>query len=178
MNANPCQKFSKFFACLIGWCTKMLSLPLLLPKLRSVSIECCYQNTSIAIASGLAFFKTEEEVRNALGVPFFYTGMQSLVVGLFALTSWKIGWTKCPRDENIVKMILGNYQEDDKENEDDHHDSSGIALGNNMKGNIETNNGDGSGIRSDNDKLHQAETGVENGTSLESENKLHSGIYS
>ena len=82
---------------------------------RTVSVECCYQNTGIAITSCLTIFSGEDQ-RNALGVPFFYTGMQTLIVGLFCLLSWKIGWTKAPANENVFKMIYGNYQ-DTHENE-------------------------------------------------------------
>lgn len=52
-----------------------------------------------------------EDQRNALGVPFFYTGMQTLIVGLFCLLSWKIDWTKAPANEHMFKMILGNYKD-------------------------------------------------------------------
>lgn len=76
---------------------------------RTVSIECCYQNTGIAITSCLTIFSGDQQ-RLALGVPFFYTGMQTLIVGLFCLVSWKINWTNCKASENIFKMLLGNYQ--------------------------------------------------------------------
>jgi len=81
------------------------------PERLTVSVECCYQNTGIAITSCLTIFQGEEQ-RSALGVPFFYTGMQTLIVGLFCLFCWKIGWTKAPANANFLKMLLTNYQEE------------------------------------------------------------------
>jgi len=82
----------------------------------TVSVECCYQNTGIAITSCLTIFSGDEQ-RNALGVPFFYTGMQTLIIGLFCLLSWKIGWTKADPSENFFTMLLRNHQDEKDENE-------------------------------------------------------------
>lgn len=80
------------------------------PERVTVSVECCYQNTGIAITSCLTIFSGEEQ-SNALGVPFFYTGMQTLIVGLFCLFCWKAGWTKAPPNANFFKMLFNNYQD-------------------------------------------------------------------
>ena len=80
--------------------------------------------------------------------------MQILVGGLFALISWKTGWTKCPSDVSFIKMVLGNYQEGNKDNEDD-HEEHGTTLGNSAKGSV--TNGDEqyfTGTESDNNKHH------------------------
>ena len=47
-----------------------------------------------------------------MGVPFFYTGMQTLIVGCFCLIAWKSGWTKAPTNVNIFDMLVKNYQEE------------------------------------------------------------------
>lgn len=91
------------------------------PERVTVSIECCYQNTGIAITSCLTIFSGEEQ-RNALGVPFFYTGMQALTVGLFCLASWKSGWTKANPNDDFIKMVLSNYQDIDDGDDDGQHD--------------------------------------------------------
>ena len=70
-----------------------------------------YQNTGIAITSCFVIFSGEEQER-ALGVPFFYTGMQTTIVGVFCLLAWKAGWSKAPTDDNIFKVIIQNYQAD------------------------------------------------------------------
>ena len=110
---------------------------------RTVSIECCYQNTGIAITSCLTIFSGEDQ-RNALGVPFFYTGMQTLIVGLFCLLSWKIGWTKAPANENVFKMIYGNYQ-DTHENE---HEGETIntIINENLEEEVKSTNNGKSGV--------------------------------
>jgi hypothetical protein len=80
---------------------------------RTVTVECVYQNTGIAITSCFVIFSGEEQKElqeRALGIPFFYTGMQTAFVGVFCLLAWKLGWSKAPADENICKVIIQNYQ--------------------------------------------------------------------
>lgn len=82
------------------------------PERVTVSIECVYQNTGIAMTACLALFAGDDQTR-ALGVPFWYTGIQTLFVGTYCLIAWKMGWTKAPVNENFVKLVLHNYQDDD-----------------------------------------------------------------
>jgi hypothetical protein len=82
------------------------------PERVTVSVECVYQNTSIAMTSCLALFSGDDQ-QKALGVPFWYTGMQTTFVGFYCLAAWQFGWTKAPRKHNIVKVLLNNYQDDD-----------------------------------------------------------------
>ena len=42
--------------------------------------------------------------------------MQTTFVGFYCLAAWQFGWTKAPRSDNIVKVLLNNYQEDDSSN--------------------------------------------------------------
>jgi len=79
------------------------------PERITVTVECVYQNTGIAITSCFVIFSGEEQER-ALGIPFFYTGMQTAFVGVFSLLAWKLGWSKAPVDENLFKIIIQNYQ--------------------------------------------------------------------
>ena len=112
--------------------------------ISTVSIECCYQNTGIAITSCLTIFSGEEQ-RNALGVPFFFTGMQTLIVGLFCLASWKAGWTKAKSDDNFFKMLFSNYQYGDTDGNDDNdehdeHDEHDKEVKSNPTADVEMNN--------------------------------------
>ena len=43
--------------------------------------------------------------------------MQTLIIGLFCLLSWKIGWTKADPSENFFTMLLRNHQDEKDENE-------------------------------------------------------------
>lgn len=99
------------------------------PERVTVTVECVYQNTSIALTSCLALFSGEDQQR-ALGVPFWYTGMQTLFVGIFCLISWKAGWTKAPADENIFTVVLKSYEVSDEEREEvDPSNMHGVQLG-------------------------------------------------
>lgn len=79
------------------------------PERVTVAVECVYQNTGIAMTSCLALFSGDDQQR-ALGVPFWYTGMQTCFVGVYCLVSWKIGWSKAPPNENIFKVLLQSYE--------------------------------------------------------------------
>jgi hypothetical protein len=76
-----------------------------------------YQNTGIAMTSCLTLFSGEEQ-NIAVGVPFWYTGMQTLFVGVFCLVTWKLGWSKAPANENIFKVLLNSYEIAMDENEE------------------------------------------------------------
>jgi len=87
------------------------------PERMTVSIECAYQNTGIAMTACLALFKGEEQ-QEAIGVPFWYTGMETLFVGCYCLIAWKLGWSKAPANENIIKVILRSYEVAEAEEDD------------------------------------------------------------
>ena len=104
------------------------------PERVTVSTECVYQNTSIAMTSCLALFSGDDQQR-AVVVPFWYTGMQTSFVGVGCLLAWKFGWTYAPPNANIVTIILKNYQnkegdsdnESDSDNDNDNDNDDGIA---------------------------------------------------
>lgn len=77
------------------------------------------------MTSCLTLFSGEEQ-NIAVGVPFWYTGMQTLFVGIFCIVAWKIGWSKAPANENIFKVLLNSYEiaMDENEAKDDAEDSS------------------------------------------------------
>lgn len=84
------------------------------PERVTVAVECCYQNTGIAIATVLTIFEGADQ-QKALGIPFFYTGMQTLILGLYCLVSWKIGWTKAPANEKLWTIIMKSYEVQDED---------------------------------------------------------------
>lgn len=77
------------------------------------------------MTSCLTLFSGEEQ-NIAVGVPFWYTGMQTLFVGIFCIVAWKLGWSKAPANENIFKVLLNSYEiaMDENEAKDDEEDSS------------------------------------------------------
>jgi len=91
------------------------------PERVTVSVECVYQNTSIAMTSCLALFQGEDQSRG-LALALWYTGMQGAIILVYCVIAWKIGWTMAPSNENFIKSLLQNYQEfnkDDTNNKDD-----------------------------------------------------------
>ena len=50
------------------------------------------------------------DVGEASGVPLFYGIVEILLIPVFALTAWRIGWTYAPPSENICVALVGNFQ--------------------------------------------------------------------
>jgi hypothetical protein len=51
-----------------------------------------------------------DELGTAMAVPLFYGGMEALVLGLYCLVSWKLGWTKAPSNISFWTMISTSYE--------------------------------------------------------------------
>lgn len=83
------------------------------PEVVSVSVECCYQNVGIATSAAVAMFPDPIDKGQALCVPLFYGLMEAIVLGIYCIISWKMGWTKAPRNEKFCKMIVTTYEVDD-----------------------------------------------------------------
>jgi len=86
---------------------KLVRLPS--PEAVAVAIECCYQNTGLALTIALSAMSTAD-IGEASGVPLFYGIIEILVIPLFALTAWRVGWTYASPTENICVVLVGNYQ--------------------------------------------------------------------
>jgi len=78
-------------------------------EIMTISIECGYQNTAIALTMAITMFE-----KSSVMVPIVYGTCQGIVIGLYCVIGWKMGWTRCSKNENVVKMLTGNYQ---RENE-------------------------------------------------------------
>ena len=76
---------------------------------RTVSIECCYQNVGIATSVALTMFEGEE-LAAALGVPFFYGLVEAVLLAIYCVVAWKIGWTKAPKNVSVWKAISTSYE--------------------------------------------------------------------
>mmetsp|Transcript_30825 Transcript_30825/g.46760 ORF Transcript_30825/g.46760 Transcript_30825/m.46760 type:complete len:439 (-) Transcript_30825:165-1481(-) len=88
------------------------------PEGVSISVECCYQNTGIATSVAVTMFSNPEERAQALAVPLFYGLVEALVIGLYCIAAWKLGWTKAPADENFCVVISNTYENKDIEDEE------------------------------------------------------------
>ena len=73
------------------------------PSCVAVAIECCYQNTGLALTIALSAVPADK-VGMASGVPIFYGLVEIVCVPTFALLAWRLGWTYAPVDENVCKV--------------------------------------------------------------------------
>ena len=100
---------STFFAYMVG---------LLKPECVTVGIEACYQNVGIATSLALTMFEGDE-IREAMGIPFFYGVLEGVLVGIYCLISWKANWTKAPADAPIWQVVLLSYEVIEASSKDD-----------------------------------------------------------
>ena len=75
----------------------------------TVSVECCYQNVGIATSVALTMFEGDE-LSEAMGVPFFYGVVEAVILGIYCIGAWKLGWTKAPRNAPIWKILTTSYE--------------------------------------------------------------------
>ena len=74
-----------------------------------MSIECCYQNVGIATSVALTMFNGTD-LAEAIGVPFYYGLVEAVILGLYCIGAWKIGWTKAPANVPFWKAIGTSYE--------------------------------------------------------------------
>mmetsp|Transcript_18364 Transcript_18364/g.39708 ORF Transcript_18364/g.39708 Transcript_18364/m.39708 type:complete len:515 (-) Transcript_18364:16-1560(-) len=89
------------------------------PEVITVGVECCYQNVGIATSAAVAMFDDPVDKAQALCVPLFYGLMEAIVLGIYCIIAWKLGWTKAPRDEKFCVMIVTTYEVDDDTERDE-----------------------------------------------------------
>ena len=49
----------------------------------------------------------------ALCVPLFFGVMEAVLIGIYCVICWKLGWTKAPKDVSFCTMISTMYEDDD-----------------------------------------------------------------
>jgi len=79
------------------------------PERVAVAVESCYQNTGIATSVAITMF-SGSDLATAIGVPLYYGIMEAVLLAIFCLFCWKIGWTKAPANENICVVIATSYE--------------------------------------------------------------------
>jgi len=90
---------------------------LLKPEQVTVAIECCYQNVGIATSLALTMFD-ENELKDAMAVPFLYGLIEAALVGSYCLIAWKLNWTKAPAKASLCKVLLTSYEIEEYERKD------------------------------------------------------------
>lgn len=81
----------------------------------TIAIECCYQNTGIAISVAATMFTDPTERTEAISVPLFFGVIQSVVIGMYCLWAWKSNWTKAPPNEKLCVVLTKSYECEDEE---------------------------------------------------------------
>eukprot|EP00573_Skeletonema_grethae_P008936 CAMPEP_0201692368 /NCGR_PEP_ID=MMETSP0578-20130828/5276_1 /ASSEMBLY_ACC=CAM_ASM_000663 /TAXON_ID=267565 /ORGANISM="Skeletonema grethea, Strain CCMP 1804" /LENGTH=424 /DNA_ID=CAMNT_0048177729 /DNA_START=441 /DNA_END=1712 /DNA_ORIENTATION=+ len=93
--------------CLSNLLTTFVSLNK--PERVTLSVECCYQNVGIATSVALTMFQGEE-LATAMAVPLYYGLLEAVILGLYCIGAWKLGWTKAPKNINFFTMIGTSFE--------------------------------------------------------------------
>jgi len=89
-------------------------------------LECCYQNTGIAIAVAMNMFQNND-VSEAVKIPLLYGLGEIIILGIYLIVAWKIGWTKAPKNEKICTVITTSYELScQTDTDDDDHDDPSL----------------------------------------------------
>lgn len=78
------------------------------PECVAIAIECCYQNTGIATSVAVTLFQADARAQ-ALAVPLCYGLVQAVVIGIYCVFAWKLGWTQAPANERLCVVLSNNY---------------------------------------------------------------------
>ena len=92
------------FPCIVGMSLANVvarSFRLAPSEVVALSIECCYQNTAIATSVAVTMFPDPTERAEAVSVPLFYGVVEAVIIGVYCICAWKLGWTKAPSDEKV-----------------------------------------------------------------------------
>jgi predicted Na+-dependent transporter len=79
------------------------------PERVTISVECCIQNTGIAVTVALTMFDGDE-LAKAAAVPFYYGIVECVAVTAYCLIMWKCGWTKAPKEVPLWNMLATSYE--------------------------------------------------------------------
>lgn len=104
--------FGVTFSHMIGNCMSLQK-----QETMTISIECGYQNTAIGLTMAITMFE-----KSSVMVPIVYGTCQGLVIGLYCVIGWKMGWTRCSKNEKFVRMLTGNYQRENEISNDNNID--------------------------------------------------------
>ena len=77
--------------------------------IRTVAVECCYQNVGIATSLALTMFQGND-LNEAMGIPFFYGMCEAFFVGSYCVGCWKAGWSKAPVDASFWNILYVSYE--------------------------------------------------------------------
>ena len=94
------------------------------PEQMAISIECCYQNVGIATSVAVNMFEDPVERAQALSVPLFYGIVEAILICIYCIWSWKMGWTKAPKDEKLCVVVTRTYEIGHDDDDEDHDEET------------------------------------------------------
>lgn len=62
-------------------------------------------------------FDDPTERAEAVSVPLFYGLVEAVILGIYCVVSWKVGWTKAPKDEKLCVVMSTTYEVDENDEE-------------------------------------------------------------
>ena len=83
------------------------------PERISVSVESCFQNIGIAASVAINMFGTNGdslELEEAIAVPLYYGLIEAALLGFYCILTWKIGWSKAPREASIFRVLWTSFE--------------------------------------------------------------------
>jgi predicted Na+-dependent transporter len=81
------------------------------PERMAVTIECLYQNVGIALSVALSVFSTSNgQASKAAAVPLFYGFCQLLIIPIYVIIGWKLGWSYAPPSDPVWRVLRDSYQ--------------------------------------------------------------------
>lgn len=101
-----------------------LYLDLPKPEVVTIGVESAYQNIGIATSVAISMFNNDARAK-AVAVPFYYGTVEALLLLVYCIGCWKMGWTKAPTDVSFWHMIYTSYevlQTEEKVEEDADYD--------------------------------------------------------
>ncbi|KAG7370987.1 bile acid:sodium symporter [Nitzschia inconspicua] len=122
------------FPCIVGMSLANIaarSFHLTPPEVVAISIECCYQNTAIATSVAVTMFSDPNERAEAVSVPLLYGVVEAVIIGIYCVWAWKMGWTKAPKDEKLCVVMTKTYEvhgaHPEQECDDEEHHQEVVA---------------------------------------------------
>lgn len=73
------------------------------------------QLASVAIT----MFTDPDQLAEAVSVPLFYGIIEAIIIAIYCVWAWKVGWTKAPPNEKLCVVITKTYEVDDNEQEEE-----------------------------------------------------------
>jgi len=98
--------------CILGLLlANIISTVFRLPKPERITcaVECCYQNTGIATSVALTMFDGDQ-LAEAIGVPVYYGMVEAIILAIYCILAWKVGWTKAPKNISFYKAVTTSYE--------------------------------------------------------------------